>query len=203
MTPPTITHLQFAALSVLQDGRHLGGTSIARAMMFHNPGSFTIIIRPLAARGLIERVGWTGAVACRGGREREGRRIGYPAAASPQFAILFRALREGELKLADLIALSVADVDLVAGTCRVASVRKRLHFGPRLCSIFAEAIGTRRAGPVFANGVGGAWRRCSVTNAFSDARRRAGVPLECKLSGRLGNKHGRPSSHRSIAGRAG
>ncbi|HUE13307.1 MAG TPA: hypothetical protein VMR25_03985 [Planctomycetaceae bacterium] len=258
MTPPSITHLQFAALSVLQDGAHRGGTSIARAMLFHNPKSFTIIIRPLAARALIERVEWT---------EREVRRVGYritpagrrvwreavdfyaffvsrfgaappvaladatdgvepaagrspqggpdrlptpseaeaiAAAASSRFAALFRALREGELELTDLMALRVADVDLVAGTCRVPSSRQRLRFGPGLRSIFAEEIAVRREGHIFVNNAGNPWGRNSVQPAFANARRKAGVPVEAKLCGRHGNKRRRsPLSHLSMAGGAG
>jgi DNA-binding MarR family transcriptional regulator len=58
MTPPTLTHNQFAVLSVLLDGQPHRGTSIARSIEFHRVLSITSIFRPLSWNGLMERVRW-------------------------------------------------------------------------------------------------------------------------------------------------
>jgi len=56
MKPPDLTPIQYAALSVLLDGTPHGTTTIARAIQFHRPGSFAVIVQRLRRRGLVERV---------------------------------------------------------------------------------------------------------------------------------------------------
>jgi integrase len=71
MNVPDVSPMQFAALAVLLDGRVHRNGKIARAIGHKRPTSFTIVLRSLEARGLVDRVRWAPAA---GDAEARGRR---------------------------------------------------------------------------------------------------------------------------------
>ena len=104
------------------------------------------------------------------------------------FVLFCRAIWTNVFSLDELRSLRVEDVDLAAGRLFVSlqGHRKRLPIAPELRPLIQNAIGERRAGPVFCNRIGRAWTAACACKNFARQRRAAGLPDEIALQGHRG-----------------
>ena len=121
------------------------------------------------------------------GRRRK-RRSGSSTVRPLGFVLFCRAIWTNVFSLDELRSLRVEDVDLAAGRLFVSlqGHRKRLPIAPELRPLIQNAIGERRAGPVFCNRIGRAWTAACACKNFARQRRAAGLPDEIALQGHRG-----------------
>jgi hypothetical protein len=113
------------------------------------------------------------------------------AASPPWLAHICRAVWCDELALETLVTLDVTDVDLAKGAVSVpdGADRRLVRMSHELCDAAGEAIGNRRAGPLFRNLYGERLLFRRALKAFTRVRDRVGIPRNVKLRGRA--KHDR------------
>jgi len=108
--------------------------------------------------------------------------------ASNSLRVLVEALEADTLPLKDLIALDVVDVHLGRGTIELRNApRQAATYRPtaELLKLLGELVGHRTEGPVFQSPKGHRWGQQTASRAWRCACRKAGVPPNIMLRGRL------------------
>lgn len=101
---------------------------------------------------------------------------------NPELRRLVIASRElPALEMDEIVSLDVGDFD--AGTAELVPGNRRLPVSCELERVIREAIGTRKAGPLFINRRGGRWTVNSAGTAFRRARLKAGIAEDVVLRG--------------------
>jgi hypothetical protein len=105
---------------------------------------------------------------------------------------IVQAMRAGVLSVDELIALDVEDVHFgKTTTIRLAGRRRSLEPDPAFRELVGEAVGHRTTGPLFESQRRVRWRRGTLSTVWRNACRRAGVPRDVKLLGRLSKQEKR------------
>src|SRR6185295_16921299 len=131
-------------------------------------------------------------------KPRVGRRDRVPTAAetetilaqaSPQFRLIYSALRQCGARPGELCRATIADVD---GPNRVITLKehktarktgqaRRIPIGRKLGELLEQAIGDRTEGPVFLCPSGRGWRVENLSRTYSRLRDMAGLPKDLVL----------------------
>lgn len=131
-------------------------------------------------------------------KPRVGRRDRVPTAAeteailaqaSPEFRLIYSALRQCGARPGELCRITIADVDR---TKRVITLKehktanktgqaRRIPIGKKLGELLNQAIGDRTEGPVFLSPAGRAWRVGNLSRTYSRLRDLAGLPKDLVL----------------------
>lgn len=109
--------------------------------------------------------------------------------ASPQFRLIYSALRQCGARPGELCRATIADVDRVAGVITLKEHKtagktgqpRRIPIGRKLGELLDQAIGTRTEGPVFLCPTGKAWRVANLSRTYSRLRDKAGLPRDLVL----------------------
>jgi integrase len=108
------------------------------------------------------------------------------ANASPQFRLIYAALRQCGARPGELCRATIADVDRNANviilrehkTARKTGKPRRIPIGRKLGELLAQAIGDRQAGPIFLSPAGKAWSVPNLSRTYSRLRDLAGLPWD-------------------------
>jgi integrase len=111
------------------------------------------------------------------------------ANASPQFRLIYSALRQCGARPGELCRATIADVDRTANaivlrehkTARKTGKPRRIPIGRKLGELLAQAIGDRQAGPIFLSPAGKAWSVPNLSRTYSRLRDLAGLPRDLVL----------------------
>ena len=111
------------------------------------------------------------------------------ARASPQFRLVYSALRQCGARPGELCRATIADVDRANGvitlkehkTARKTGKPRRIPVGRKLRELLDQAIGTRTEGPVFLSPAGKAWTVPNLSRTYSRLRDDAGLPRDLVL----------------------
>jgi integrase len=131
-------------------------------------------------------------------KPRVGQRDRVPAAseteailmhASPQFRLIYSALRQCGARPGELCRATIADVD--RGKCvitlkehktaRKTGQPRRIPIGRKLGELLDQAIGQRTEGPVFLSPSGRQWKVANLSRTYSRHRDVAGLPRDLVL----------------------
>ena len=131
-------------------------------------------------------------------KPRVGRRDRVPTAAeteallakaSPEFRLIYSALRQCGARPGELCRATIADVDRANRvimlkehkTARKTGLVRRIPIGKKLQELLDQAIGCRTEGPVFLCPAGRAWRVENLSRTYSRLRDLAGLPKDLVL----------------------
>src|SRR5436190_5211626 len=131
-------------------------------------------------------------------KPRTGRRDRVPtpaeteailARASPQFRLIYAALRQCGARPGALCRATIADVDRTNRvitlkehkTVRKTGQARRIPIGRKLDNLLDQAIGDRTEGPVFLCPSGRGWRVENLSRTYSRLRDLAGLPKDLVL----------------------
>jgi integrase len=111
------------------------------------------------------------------------------ASASPQFRLIYSALRQRGARPGELCRATIADIDRVTNaivlqqhkTARKTGKPRRIPLGKKLGELLDQAIGTRTEGPVFLSPAGKAWAVPNLSRTYSRLRDEAGLPRDLVL----------------------
>ena len=111
------------------------------------------------------------------------------ARASPQFRLIYSALRQCGARPGELCRATIADIDRAANaivlrehkTARKTGQPRRIPIGRKLGELLNQAIGERQAGPVFLSPAGKAWSVPNLSRTYSRLRDQAGLPRDLVL----------------------
>lgn len=109
--------------------------------------------------------------------------------ASPEFRLIYSALRQCGARPGELCRVTTADVDRMAGmitlkehkTARKTGKPRRIPIGRKLGELLDQAICSRTSGPVFLSPSGTAWRVENLSRTYSRLRNQAGLPKDLVL----------------------
>ena len=109
--------------------------------------------------------------------------------ASPEFRLIYTALRQCGARPGELCRATIADIDQTANTiilrehktARKTGKPRRIPIGRKLGELLAQAIGDRQAGPIFLSPAGKAWRVPNLSRTYSRLRDNAGLSHELVL----------------------
>src|SRR5262249_51414926 len=104
--------------------------------------------------------------------------------ASPEFRLIYSALRQCGARPGELCRTTIADVDRVVcvitlkehKTARKTGKPRRIPIGRKLGELLNQAIGNRTEGPVFLSRKGKGWRVSNLSRTYSRLRDNAGLP---------------------------
>ena len=131
-------------------------------------------------------------------KPRVGRRDRVPTAAeteailahaSPQFRLIYSALRQCGARPGELCRATIADVDRANHvitlkehkTARKTGQDRRIPVGRKLGALLDQAIGIRMEGPVFLSPTGRPWHVANLSRTYSRLRDSAGLPRDLVL----------------------
>ena len=131
-------------------------------------------------------------------KPRTGRRDRVPtpaeteailAHASPEFRLIYSALRQCGARPGELCRATIADVDRINRvitlkehkTVRKTGQARRIPIGKKLGGLLDQAIGDRTEGPVFLCPSGRGWRVENLSRTYSRLRDIAGLPKDLVL----------------------
>ena len=111
------------------------------------------------------------------------------AKASPQFRLIYLALRQCGARLGELCRATIADIDRTANaivlkdhkTARKTGKPRRIPIGQKLGELLRQAIGDRQAGPIFLSPAGKAWSVPNLSRTYGRLRDNAGLPRDLVL----------------------
>ncbi len=111
------------------------------------------------------------------------------AGASPEFRLIYSALRQCGARPGELCRATIADVDRANRvivlkehkTARKTGQPRRIPIGRKLGELLDQAIGTRTEGPVFLSPAGKAWTVPNLSRTYSRLRDNAGLSRELVL----------------------
>jgi integrase/recombinase XerC/integrase/recombinase XerD len=109
--------------------------------------------------------------------------------ASPEFRLIYSALRQCGARPGELCRATIADVDRANRvitlkehkTARKTGQVKRIPIGRKFGELLDQAIGTRTDGPVFLSPSGRAWKVGNLSRTYSRLRDQAGLPKDLVL----------------------
>jgi len=109
--------------------------------------------------------------------------------ASPEFRLIYSALRQCGARPGELCRATIADVDRTKRvitlkehkTARKTGQPRRIPIGRKLGEMLDQAIGTRTEGPVFLSPTAHAWRVENLSRTYSRLRDLAGLPRDLVL----------------------
>lgn len=104
----------------------------------------------------------------------------------PEFALIYRALRQCGARPGELCQLQISDLDWDNKrielqnhkTARKTGKPRIIVIGDKLGEIFKESIGDRTEGPVFVNAKGDAWTSQKLGSVFSRIRKNNNLPKD-------------------------
>ncbi len=111
------------------------------------------------------------------------------AKASPEFRLIYCALRQCGARPGELCRATIADVDRANRvitlkehkTVRKTGQVRRIPIGQKLRDMLDQAIGDRTEGPVFLSPTGKPWRVSNLSRTYSRLRDLAGLPRDLVL----------------------
>ena len=111
------------------------------------------------------------------------------AKASPEFRLIYAALRQCGARPGELCRATIADVDRANRvitlkehkTARKTGQARRIPIGRKLGELLDQAIGTRAEGFVFLSPTGRSWRVENLSRTYSRLRDLAGLPKDLVL----------------------
>jgi integrase len=111
------------------------------------------------------------------------------ARSSPEFRLIFSALRQCGARPGELCRATIADIDREANaiivrqhkTSRKTGKPRRIPIGRKLGELIRLAIGDRQAGPIFLSPAGKAWTVPNLSRTYSRLRDMAGLPRDLVL----------------------
>ena len=111
------------------------------------------------------------------------------ARASPEFRLIYSALRQCGARPGELCRATTADIDKSANaivlrdhkTARKTGKPRRIPIGQKLSELIRQAIGDRQAGPIFLSPAGKAWTVPNLSRTYSRLRDNAGLPRDLVL----------------------
>jgi integrase len=111
------------------------------------------------------------------------------AQASPEFTLIYSALRQCGARPGELCRATIADVDRANcvitltehKTARKTGQARRIPIGTKFGAILDQAIGQRTEGPVFLTPTGRPWRVMNLSRTYSRLRDNAGLPKDLVL----------------------
>jgi integrase len=109
--------------------------------------------------------------------------------ASPEFRLIYLALRQCGARPGELCRATIADIDRAANaivlrehkTARKTGKPRRIPIGRKLGELLAQAIGKRQSGPIFLSPAGKAWTVPNLSRTYSRLRDLAGLPRDLVL----------------------
>src|SRR5262245_38412058 len=109
--------------------------------------------------------------------------------ASPEFRLIYSALRQCGARPGELCRATIADIDRTANaivlrdhkTARTTGKPRRSPVGQKLGELIRQAIGDREAGPIFLAPGGKAWTVPNLSRTYSRLRDLAGLPRDLVL----------------------
>jgi len=184
-----------ASLTPLEIDEHLAdaGAGMSDSTRHHNAVSLERLQKFALEHRLIDK-----PVFSRLEKPRVGRRDRVPTAAetekllaqaSPEFRLIYSALRQCGARPGELCRATIADVDrggrvITLKEHKTASKTgqvRRIPIGKKFGEILDQAIGTRTDGPVFLSPAGGAWTVGNLSRTYSRLRDLAGLPKDLVL----------------------
>ncbi|HEY3967358.1 MAG TPA: site-specific integrase [Planctomycetaceae bacterium] len=184
-----------ATLTPLEIDEHLAvaGMGMSDSTKHHNVVALQRLQKFAIENKLIER-----PVFGKLEKPRVGRRDRVPTAAetaallaqaSPQFRLIYAALRQCGARPGELCRATIADVDRVNRvitlkehkTAHKTGQARRIPIGKKLGELLDQAIGTRMIGPVFLCPSGRAWQVANLSRTYSRLRDSAGLPRDLVL----------------------
>jgi integrase len=131
-------------------------------------------------------------------KPRVGQRDRVPTAAettailsqsSPQFRLIYLALRQCGARPGELCRATIADIDRTANaivlrehkTARKTGKPRRIPIGRKLGELLDQAIGNRKVGPIFLSPAGKPWKVSNLSRTYSRLRDLAGLPQDLVL----------------------
>lgn len=111
------------------------------------------------------------------------------AKASPEFRLIYAALRQCGARPGELFRAMITDVDRANRvitlkehkTARKTGQARRIPIGRKLGELLDQAIGTRKEGPVFLSPTARGWRVENLSRTYSRLRDLAGLPKDLVL----------------------
>jgi integrase len=111
------------------------------------------------------------------------------AKASPEFRLIYAALRQCGARPGELCRATIADLNRPSRvitlkehkTARKTGLARRIPIGRKLGELLDQAIGTRTEGPVFLCPSGRGWRVENLSRTYSRLRDLAGLPKDLVL----------------------
>ena len=111
------------------------------------------------------------------------------ARASPQFRLIYLALRQCGARPGELCRATIADVDRINRvitlkehkTARKTGQPRRIPIGQKLGELIRQAVGDRPTGPIFLSPAGKAWTVPNLSRTYSRLRDLAGLPRDLVL----------------------
>jgi integrase len=109
--------------------------------------------------------------------------------ASPQFGLIYSALRQCGARPGELCRATIADIDRTANaivlrehkTARKTGKPRRIPIGQKLGELIRQSVGERQAGPIFLSPAGKAWTVPNLSRTYSRLRDLAGLPRDLVL----------------------
>lgn len=109
--------------------------------------------------------------------------------ASPQFRLIYSALRQCGARPGELCRAAISDVNRAAAVITLKEHKtagktgqpRRIPIGRKLGELLDQAIGTRTEGPVFLCPTGKGWRVENLSRTYSRHRDKAGLPRDLVL----------------------
>jgi integrase len=109
--------------------------------------------------------------------------------ASPEFRLIYSALRQCGARPGELCRATIADIDRAANaivlrdhkTARKTGKPRRIPIGRKLGDLLAQAIGERHTGPIFLSPAGKGWSVQNLSRTYSRLRDQAGLPRDLVL----------------------
>ena len=109
--------------------------------------------------------------------------------ASPQFRLIYSALRQCGARPGELCRATIADIDRAANaivlrehkTARKTGKPRRIPIGRKLGELLTQAIVDRKAGPIFLSPAGKPWKVNNLSRTYSRLRDLAGLPRDLVL----------------------
>jgi integrase len=111
------------------------------------------------------------------------------AQASPEFRLIYLALRQCGARPGELCRAMIADIDRTTNaivlrehkTAGKTGKPRRIPIGRKLGELLTQAIGDRQAGPIFLSPAGKAWSVPNLSRSYSRLRDLAGLPRDLVL----------------------
>jgi integrase len=108
---------------------------------------------------------------------------------SPEFRLIYFALRQCGARPGELCRATIADIDRAANvivlrehkTARKTGKPRRIPMGRKLGELLTQAIGDRQAGPIFLSPAGKSWSVPNLSRTYSRLRNLAGLPRDLVL----------------------
>jgi integrase len=108
---------------------------------------------------------------------------------SPEFRLIYSALRQCGARPGELCRATVADIDRAANaivlkehkTARKTGKPRRIPIGTKLGALLDQAIGKRAEGPIFLSPAGKAWTVPNLSRTYGRLRDNAGLPRDLVL----------------------